>query len=150
MTAIVASILGFDVRALLVLAGAGQLALCTASLAIPRVLGWRKELKALTPMTRQVFWTYAAYVCGAHLAFGLLSFLVPDRLLDGSTLARAVCAFISVWWGVRLLVVIFGCERREMPKGAAVRWAHLALMLLFTGLAIGYGYIAATGGPGAA
>lgn len=142
--------LGLDIHVLLRIAGAGQLALCAASLAIPRVLGWRAELEALTPMTRQVFWTYAAYVCGAHLAFGLVSVLAPDRLLDGSTLARAVCGFIAVWWGVRLLVVIFGCERRELPDRPFVRWAHTMLLVLFTSLAAGYGYIALASAHGIA
>ena len=137
---------GVDLRVLLTIAGAGQLVLCVASLAIPSVLGWRTELRALTPMTRQVFWTYAAYVCGAHLAFGLLSLLAPDRLLDGSMLARAVAGFIAVWWGVRLLVVIFGCERRELPDRPSVHWAHRVLLLLFTSLTVGYGFIAVTGG----
>ena len=44
------------------LAGAAQLALALASLAIPSVLGWREETRKLRPLTRQVFWTYAAYI----------------------------------------------------------------------------------------
>src|SRR6202008_637609 len=101
---------------------------------------WRTELRALTPMTRQVFWTYAAYVCGAHVAFGLVSLLAPERLLDGTTLARAVSGFVAAWWGARLLIAAFGCERHALPDRPAIRWAHRALLLLFSLLAVGYGF----------
>jgi hypothetical protein len=146
MTAVPALALPLDLRLLVVLAGAGQLVLAAASLAIPRVLGWHAELRAITPMTRQVFWTYAAYVWGAHVAFGLVSVLAPDHLLDGTALARAVCAFVAVWWAARLAVALVGCERRELPDRAAVRWAHVVLLLAFTALAAGYGFVALGGG----
>jgi hypothetical protein len=47
---------------LLVGVGVAQLILIVASLAIPRVLNWQVELAKLRPLTRQVFWTYAAYI----------------------------------------------------------------------------------------
>jgi hypothetical protein len=134
---------GLGARDVVVVAGSLQLALSVASLAIPKVLGWRRELACVGPMTRQVFWTYAAYVCGAHVAFGLGSVLLAGSLLSGSSLARAVAGFIAAWWGVRLLVALLGCERREMPKTVAVAWAHAALLALFTALTIVYGGVAA-------
>ncbi len=69
------------------LAGAGQLLLAAVSLTVPRTLGWREETAKLRPLTRHVFWTYAAYIFIAHVCFGLLSALAPRLLLDGSPLA---------------------------------------------------------------
>jgi len=43
-------------EAMIVLCGAGQLALAAASLAIPRALPWREELLRVSPLTRSVFW----------------------------------------------------------------------------------------------
>ena len=71
----------------IVVAGVGQLALVLASLAIPRVLGWHRELMHLRPLTRQVFWTYAGYIWGTNLSFGLVSVIGPGWLLDRSPLA---------------------------------------------------------------
>jgi len=45
------------------MAGIGQLLLAAASLAIPRVLGWKEELARLRPLTRQVF-LYVLYWWG--------------------------------------------------------------------------------------
>jgi hypothetical protein len=130
----------------LVLAGTAQLVLSAASLAIPRVLGWRAELRALPPLTRQVFWTYAAYVWGAHVAFAALSLMAPEWLLGGSGPARGVAAFVSLWWGARLLVAALGCERRELPRTPSVRAAHVVLLCLFAALTAVYG-LAAAGVP---
>ena len=130
----------------LVLAGLAQLGLAAASLAIPRVLGWRRELRAVGPLTRQTFWAYAAYVWGTHVAFGLVSGLAPHRLLDGSGLARAVCAFVALWWGARLALAFAGCEGTALPPGRGVRWAERTLRMLFAVLTAVYAWAALRGG----
>jgi len=124
---------------LVMAAGAGQLALAAASLAIPRALGWRQETARLTPLTRQVFWLYAAYIWGFNVSFGLVSLLAPGWLLDRSPLAAAVCGFIAVYWSVRLVAQFAWFDRSQMPHGARYRLAEVALVALFAGLVIVYG-----------
>jgi hypothetical protein len=46
------SALAASLPALVFVAGVGQLILITASLAIPRVVGWREETAKLRPLTR--------------------------------------------------------------------------------------------------
>lgn len=137
------------VPVLLRLAGAGQLALAAASLAIPRVLGWRAETARLRPLTRQVFWTYAAYILATNTAFGLVSAARPEWLL-GAALGRAVCGFIAAWWGARLVLQLFWFDHSAAPPGARWKLADAALTLLFAGLALVYGAAAALGGGSAA
>ena len=132
-------------RTLLVLAGLGQLALALASLAIPRILRWREETAKLRPLTRQVFWTYAAYIFSFHVAFGLLSALAPDWLLDRTPLARAVAGFIAVYWGARLALQFFCFDRSERPPGALGKLAEAALVTLFLCLTVVYSAVALTG-----
>lgn len=54
---------------LLVGAGVAQLILVVTSLAIPRLLNWKGDLAKVRPLTRQVFWTYAAYIWVTNLRF---------------------------------------------------------------------------------
>lgn len=136
-------------RALVVAAGAGQLVLAAASLAIPRVLGWREETARLRPLTRRLFWTYAGYILGFHVAFGLLSTLAPHWLLDGSPLATAVSAFIAVYWGVRLTLQFVSFRGVEVPAGLRYRMAEAALVALFVALTLIYGAAAWLGGGAA-
>lgn len=125
-------------RAMIFAAGIGQLLLVIGSLAIPRVLGWREETAKLRPLTRQVFWTYAAYICTTNLAFGLLSVFAPGSLLEKSTLTAAVTGFIAVYWGSRLAIQFLVFDRSDAPNGAGVRIAEGALIVLFVALTAVY------------
>lgn len=123
---------------LVFLAALGQLALVVASLAIPRVLGWRADTAKLRPLTRQVFWTYAAYIWATNLSFGLVS-LHPAWLLDGSPLAAGVTGFMTAYWIGRVAIQFFYFDRTDAPSGPAVRLAEIALVALFVYLAVVYG-----------
>ena len=118
-------------------AGIGQLALVAASLAIPRVLRWGEDTARLRPLTRQVFWTYAAYIWCTNLAFGLVS-LRPGWLLDRSPLADCVTGFITAYWVGRVLIQFFYFDRSGAPPGWHVRLAEAALVGLFVSLSLVY------------
>jgi len=117
-------------RALLVVTGLGQIALAIASLWLPRVLGWRAQTAALQPLTRRVFWVYAAYILGTNLCLGSLSAFAPALLLDRSPLARTVAAYATAYWGVRLLIQ-FVWFRGVAPQGTFYRTADLLVTLGF-------------------
>lgn len=95
----------------IVLAGLTQLGIAGSSLLIPRLLGWKEETARLKPLTRQVFWTYAVYIFGTNVAFGVLSLLAPRALTDGSGLARAVCGFMALYWIGRVIVQVVVFDR---------------------------------------
>jgi hypothetical protein len=120
------------------LAGLGQLALAAASTAIPFVLRWRAETAALRPLLRQIFWIYAGYILGFHVAFGLLSLLAPGWLLDGSGLAAAVSGFIATYWSVRLTLQFTYLDRSDAPQGRWFSAAEVALVSLFVFLSATY------------
>ena len=128
-------------RTLLILAGLGQLALACGSLALPRILGWAEETAKLRSLTRQVFWTYAAYIWATNVCFGLLSTFAPDWLLDRSPLARAVGGYITAYWGARLLIQFFYFDRTAAPPGAIFKFGEVLLVTLFIFLTAVYGYV---------
>lgn len=121
----------------LLLAGLAQLAIASSSVFIPRLLGWRQETALLRPLTRQVFWTYASYILGIHVAFAALTLLAPRALTDGSILARAVCAFIAVYWATRLILQ-FTVFDRSVAVRPLFRFAEMAYVSAFVYLAIVY------------
>jgi hypothetical protein len=129
-------------RWLLIAAGAGQVGLVFASLMIPKVLHWKEEMAKLRPLTRQVYWTYAAYILTINLSFGLLSLLAPHWLMDKSPLAGAVTAFISAYWGARVIIQFTYYDRSGAPPGAVFKLLEAALVLLFVYLSLVYGHVA--------
>ena len=137
-------------RTLIFLAGLGQIVLALASLAIPRVLRWAEETAKLRPLLRQMFWTYGAYIWCTNLAFGLVSALAPDWLLDRSPLAAAVTGFIALYWGARVVIQFAYFDRSDAPPGAHVRLAEAGLVALFVYLTFVYALASAANLRGAA
>jgi hypothetical protein len=126
-------------RTLIVVAGAGQLVLAMGSLAIPRILKWREDLEKVQPLTRQVFWTYAAYIWTTNVFFGLISLIMPGELLRASPLAVAMCGAIAIYWLARIVIQFAYFDRSAAPAGAIFRLLEAALVGLFVFLTVVYG-----------
>jgi len=85
-------------------AGIGQLCLLVASVQVPFRLNWRNELRTLPRLHRQMHWVYGGYVVLSIVAFAAMSILNAAELAGGTPLARGICAYIAVFWGVRLIL----------------------------------------------
>ena len=122
---------------LITLAGCAQASILIASSLVPATLRWREELRPLPRLHRQMHWVYGGYVVLAIVAFALVSVLKADELARGSGLARAICGYIAVFWGVRLgLQAVF-----EMRPYLDAWWktaGYAALTVLFAGLTMVY------------
>ncbi len=85
-------------------AGAGQLSVLIASSLVPLRLNWKEVFQSLPRLHQQMYWVYGGYIVLAIVAFGLLSLANADELAAGGPLARGVCLYIAVFWGIRLLL----------------------------------------------
>lgn len=126
---------------ILFLAGAAQLCVLIASSLVPFRLNWKEELRGLSKLHRQMYWVYGGYVVLAITAFGLLSLFNADELAAGSGLARGVCGYNAIFWGLRLpLQAVF-----DVKAHLTTWWLKLGyhtLTVLFTTFTIIYGYAA--------
>ena len=126
---------------LIFLCGLGQLGVLIASSITPYQLRWKKELAVLGKLHRQMYWVYAGYVVLAIIAFALLSLFNADELAGGGALARGVCAYIAVFWGVRLaLQGVF--DVREHLSTPWLKLGYFLLTVLFACLTVVYGLAA--------
>ena len=130
-------------------AGLGQLILVVGSLAIPKTLGWREETSKLRPLTRQVFWTYAAYIWATNLSFALVSMLSPASLTDRSFLSTAVTLYIFVYWLARVIIQFTWFDRSDAPPQPIFKFAEALLVALFLSLTGVYGWALLTNMTGA-
>ena len=87
---------------LIFLAGIGQLLVLIASAQVPFRLNWREIFTRLPRLHQQLYWVYGGYVLLAIIGQGLVSLLCASELASGSGLARGVCGYVAVFWGVRL------------------------------------------------
>jgi len=126
---------------LIVLAGVGQLGVLVASALVPIRLNWRSELAGMKKLHRQMYWVYGGYVVMAIMAFGLISLFHAHELAAGGGLARSLCGYIAIFWGVRLgLQTIF-----DVKEHLTTWWLKLGyhtLTVLFAAFTLLYGYAA--------
>jgi hypothetical protein len=113
-----------------------------ASALVPRVLDWRSALRQLDPLSRQLVWVHGLFIVLVIIAFGVLSVAFPHELADGSRLARAVCAFIGLFWTCRLVVQFAVFDARPYLKSALLAIGYRGLTVVFCYLAIVYAWAA--------
>ena len=114
-------------------AGLTQASILAAAALVPATLRWREELAPLPRLHRQMHWVYGGYVVLSIVAFAAISLLAAEELASGRPLARAVCAYIAIFWGVRLgLQAVF-----EIRPYLTTWWktaGYAALTVAFAGL----------------
>ena len=115
-------------------AGAAQLALCVASLAIPRCLQWSERTKQLIPLMRQMFYTYAVYILASHFFFAGVSLFLAEELMEGDVIGNALLAFMGLWWTGRLVCQFFFFDRTGIPETPFNKLAETVLVCMFFGL----------------
>lgn len=127
-----------NIRIAILLAGIGQLILVVASAVIPRCLDWKGPMGTLPKLMRQLFWTYAGYILGMHLFFGLISTFGTHLLLDTTPQAAILCALMMIWWGVRIGLQFFCFDRKGIPQTRFNILAEVLLVALFLYLTLTY------------
>ncbi len=127
----------------LTIGGGALVVLCIASFWIPQALGWQEKLAGLTPLMRELWWTYSIYVWSSHVFFAVLALGFGDWLMSGSGAATAMGTFMLLWWSVRLWLQFFGFDFEEVEETPANRAAKHLLTLLFIGLVVLYGSLVA-------
>ena len=133
---------------LIFMAGVGQLAVLIASALVPFRLNWRGELECLSRLHRQMYWVYGGYVVLSIVAFAALSILNSRELASGSALARCFCAYVAVFWGIRVgLQAVF-----DVNDHLTTWWlkaGYFVLTLMFAALTVVYTWAAlSVGGRG--
>lgn len=83
-------------------AGFLQWSVLIASALVPLRLNWKSELGSLPRLHQQLFWTYGGYIVLMIVSLGLFCITFAESLTDGTALARCLCGFIAVFWGIRL------------------------------------------------
>ena len=123
------------------LGGLAHLSILIASSLVPFQMDWKRELGSLSRLHRQMYWVYGGYVVLSIVAFALISLFHAEELAEGSGLARAVCLYIAIFWGVRLVLQgVF--DVKAHLNAWWLRLGYHLLSVLFVGLTLLYGWAA--------
>ena len=122
--------------------GVLHLGILIASALTPGVLDWKRELEALRPLSRQLVWVHGVFIVLTIIGFGVISLVAPRDLASGTTLARAVCAFIATFWLARLGVQFFVFDAGPMLTKTYLKLGYHGLTGVFLTLVAIYGFAA--------
>jgi hypothetical protein len=132
---------------MLQIAGVLHLGLIAAGLSMPRVVNLRAHLATLPQFVRRLFWVYYAFIAFCLVSFGLLSFTFAGTLATGGGLARAVCAFLAIFWTIRLFAATFVFDVQSYLTNVFWRIGYTATNIVFICLPVIYAIAAWKGGP---
>lgn len=130
-----------DTILLVRIAGLAHLISLTAMLYAPINLRWDEELGRLPLLLRQMCNVYQAYTGATIAALGLVSLCCAPDLVSGAPLARAVCGYIALFWGVRL-VLQRTYDFAPHLKTTMLRIGYHGLTILFIAFTAFYGWLA--------
>jgi hypothetical protein len=122
---------------LLIVAGVFQLCLLIPASLLPWRLNWKKEFGPLPRLHRQMSWIYPGYVVLSFVAFGIISLTLSAELASGTSLARALCIYICVFWSVRLALQL-AFDVKPFITTWWLKWGYRALAVDFTYLVLVY------------
>ena len=128
------------------LAGLMHLGLIAAGATMPRIVKLPSHVATLPPFIKRLFWVYYSFIALLLLGFGGLSFLLAPELASGTTLARAVCGFLALFWTMRLFVAAFVFDVRPYLTNAALKLGFHATNVVFAILPLIYAWAALKGG----
>jgi hypothetical protein len=123
---------------LLELAGVMHLGLMCAGALMPRAVNLRANIAVLPPFIRRLFWVYYTFIGLCLISFGLMTVAFADTLAAGGGLARAVCAFLAMFWTVRLIAATFVFDVRPYLTNHFWRLGYHATNVVFAYLPIVY------------
>lgn len=119
-------------------AGIGHFCVLAASFQVPTRLGWKDDLKTLTPFNRKLMWTYGGFTVFTITAFGALTLSLHGQLLSGTPAALGLAVLIGVFWLLRVLVDFLYFSHADWPAGRGMALGHALLTALFIALSATY------------
>ncbi len=131
---------------LIFLAGVGQLGVLVASALVPVHLNWPESFRSLPNLHRQLFWVYGGYVVLSITSLGLISLFNARELADGSNLARGFCAYVTIFWGIRLALQAVLEVKEHLSKWWLKVGYHL-LTVLFVCFTLIFGWASVRPNP---
>jgi hypothetical protein len=105
-------------------------------IALPAVLGWRRELAGAAPLNREVSYVHCFFIGLTCALWGLLPLTAGSLLLQPGPVTRLVLIGAVVFWASRLIIqlAVFNRHARESAAWLALSTAGTALWLYLTAI----------------
>ncbi len=113
--------------------GALLIALALLHAIFPRYFRWRKETAGLSLLTRQILYVHTFFIALTVFLMGLLCLTSAADLIQ-TPLGRRISLGLGVFWGIRLVIQLFGYSSKLWRGKPFETLAHVAFTLFWTWL----------------
>ena len=112
------------------IAGLVQIALALLHGAFPKRFRSKEEFASVSLLSRQIMYVHTLFVALVVFLMGVLCFSSAQDLIS-SSLGKRVCLGLAVFWGLRLVIQLFGyCN--ELWRGKRFEtWVHIVFSILW-------------------
>jgi hypothetical protein len=118
--------------------GAVHFVILCASFQVPYRLRWKADLQQVMPFNRKLLWVQSGFTVLTIIAFGTLTLVLHNEMLQGDRAAVALACFVGVYWTARVLVDALYFSHADWPVGTMFALGHVLLTSLFVMLAGSY------------
>jgi hypothetical protein len=102
---------------------------------------WEENLAKLPDVHRRFATAQNVFIGLVIAGCGLTSLLLAEQLVQGTVLARTICAGIGLWWGGRLFVLPWLRAHRYLSN-PMLKLGYVLLLCECALYLAGYGYLA--------
>lgn len=118
------------------LAAAAQFGIALLNLAIPRILAWQDDLGRLPLLIREVFQVHLWFISITVAIFAILTWRFSGDMAAGTDEAcRWLAAAIGFFWATRTVLQLGYYSSSHWRGKAALTGIHVALLVVYGGLA---------------
>lgn len=121
----------------------GALHFVTVTLAhfTPIPSGWDENLAKLPDVHRRFAIAQNVFIGAVMIFAGIVCLAFAPELVSGSTAARIICAGIALWWGARVIVLLWLNVGSEL-RTPLLRIGFVLLRLECVAFGLAYGWLA--------
>lgn len=119
-------------------AGVVLMGLALAHAGFPRYFGWRRELAAVTLLTRQMHYVHTFFIALTVLLMGLLC-VFESEALTATPFGRSIAGGLCVFWSLRLLAQFFGYSGENWKGKPFETTVHVLFVMLWAWLSFVFG-----------
>ena len=110
--------------------GALLIGLALLHAVFPRHFRWREETAGLNLLTRQILYVHTFFIALTVFLMGLLCLTSAADLIQ-TPLGRRICLGLGVFWGIRLVIQLFGYSSKLWRGKPFETLAHVAFTLFW-------------------
>ena len=107
----------------------------------PNYFSWKKELRSLSLVNRQMMQVHTFFIALTVLLMGVLCVTSAHELIT-TTLGKRISLGLAIFWGIRLLIQFFGYSSKLWRGKPFETTMHILFSLLWAYFSVVFGIIA--------